>query len=89
MQEGAEPLFKLDKILEAVLQATNKAVKEGDKEDDSALTRAPPSYERANPKTASGIVKYLWEVAYPGGATPTEALAFFADDIVYEVGSKK
>ena len=31
-----------------------------------------------------GIVRYLWEVAYPGGATPAEALTFFADDIRYE-----
>jgi len=83
VQEGAEPLFKLDKILEAVLQATNKAVKEG-VADDGAAPKPRPSYPKANPTTASGIVKYLWEVAYPGGATPTEALAFFADEILYE-----
>ena len=29
-------------------------------------------------------MRYLWEVAYPGGATPAEALTFFADDIRYE-----
>ena len=26
----------------------------------------------------------MWLVAYPGGATPSEALAFFSNDIVYE-----
>ena len=26
----------------------------------------------------------LWEVAYPNGAEPTEALRFFADDLRYE-----
>ena len=82
VQEGAEPLFKLDKILEAVLEATNKAAKENP--PDGAAEKPPPSYERASPKTASGIAKYLWEVAYPGGATPTEALDFFAEDILYE-----
>ena len=80
VQEGAEPLFKLDKILEAVLQATNKAAKEG----DGAAQKPPPSYTKQRPTTATGIAKYLWEVAYPGGATPGEALEFFADDIRYE-----
>lgn len=86
VQEGAEPLFKLDKILEAVLQATNKAVKEG-VADDGAAPKPRPSYPKANPTTASGIVKYLWEVAYPGGATPTEALAFFADEVCLRIRS--
>ena len=61
VQEGAEPLFKLDKILEAVLEATNKAAKESPPE--GGAEKPPPSYERANPTTASGIAKYLWEVA--------------------------
>ena len=59
VQEGAEPLFKLDKILEAVLQATNKAAKENPPD----AQKPPPSYERASPKTATGIVSYLWGVA--------------------------
>ena len=80
VQEGAEPLFKLDKILEALLLGANKnkdAVA-------AAAAKPPPTYERQTPTTAEGIVRYLWEVAYPGGATPTEALTFFADDIRYE-----
>ena len=87
MQEGAEPLFKLDKLLEALLVAANKNKADKDDKDGdaaAAAARPPPAYERASPTTAEGIVKYLWEVAYPGGATPVEALAFFADDIVYE-----
>ena len=43
-----------------------------------------PTYEVQNPTTAEAIAKYLWEVAYPGGATPSEALTFFSDDVVYE-----
>jgi len=77
VQEGAEPLFKLDKLLEWLLQAANANKKESE-------PKAAPTYERATPTTAEGIVKYLWEVAYPGGATPKEALAFFSDDIRYE-----
>ena len=80
VQEGAEPLFKLDKLLEALLVAANKnkdAVA-------AAAAKPPPTYERETPTTAEGIVRYLWEVAYPGGATPAEALTFFADDIRYE-----
>ena len=80
VQEGAEPLFKLDKLLEALLVGANKnkdAVA-------AAAAKPPPTYERETPTTAEGIVRYLWEVAYPGGATPAEALTFFADDIRYE-----
>ena len=77
VQEGSEPIFKLDKLLEFILTATAKAIKEDP-------NKPPPTFERANPTTAEDIVKYLWEVAYPGGATPQEALTFFADEIVYE-----
>jgi hypothetical protein len=78
VQEGYEPLFKLDTLLEALLQAAN-----ANKGDGEAKTPAA-TYERASPRTAEGIVRYLWEVAYPGGASPSEALSFFADEIVYE-----
>jgi hypothetical protein len=80
VQEGAEPLFKLDKLLEALLLGANK------NKDAlaAAAAKPPPTYERETPNTAEGIVRYLWEVAYPGGATPAEALTFFADDIRYE-----
>lgn len=77
VQEGWEPLFKLDVLLEALLQAANANKK------DEAIKPASRSYERQSPKTAEGIVRYLWEVAYPGGATPKEALTFFSDDILY------
>ena len=77
VQEGQEPIFKLDKLLEALLQAAN-----ANKPADAA--KAEATYERASPTTAEGIVRYLWETAYPGGASPTEALEFFADDILYE-----
>ena len=72
------PLFKLDKLLEALLQGANANKAAGDD------AKPPPTYQRANPTTAEGIVRYLWEVAYPGGATPSEALEFFSDDIRYE-----
>ena len=43
-----------------------------------------PRYTQATPQTASSIVRYLWEEAYPQGAEPTEALRLFAEDIRYE-----
>ena len=58
VQEGAEPIFKLDKLLEALLTAAN-----ANKKDDDG--KPPPSYVKATPTTANGIVKYLWEVAHP------------------------
>jgi len=39
------------------------------------------TYTSRTPTTASEIVEYLWREAYPGGAKPTEALRFFAEDI--------
>ena len=75
VQEGYEPLFKLDTLLEVIFKALAGAAKEGGK---------APSYEQATPTDAEGIVRYLWEVAYPGGATPAEALRFFGKDCVYE-----
>lgn len=77
VQEGYEPLFKLDTLLEALLQAAN-----ANKKEDAEKPAA--TYARQTPRTAEGIVRYLWEVAYPGGATPSEALDFFAEDIRYE-----
>ena len=61
----------------AMVDAANANKKDGE------ANSSPPAYERANPNTAEGIVRYLWEVAYPGGASPTEALAFFAQDCLY------
>ena len=64
VQEGYEPLFKLDTLLEVIFKALAGAAKECGK---------APSYEQATPTDAEGIVRYLWEVAYPGGATPADA----------------
>ena len=46
--------------------------------------KPPPTFTPATPTTASGIVRYLWEEAYPGGATPSEGLRLFSDAIEYE-----
>lgn len=54
VQEGSEPLFKLDTILEAFLTAAN-----ANRQDEA---KPPRSYERQTPTTASGIARYLWEV---------------------------
>jgi len=46
--------------------------------------KPPPTFTPATPTTASGIVRYLWEEAYPGGATPSEGLRLFSNDIEYQ-----
>jgi hypothetical protein len=74
VQEGYEPLFKLGKLLETIF----KLVKPKGQAVDAK------GYEQATPTDAEGIVRYLWYVAYPGGAEPAEALRFFAADCVYE-----
>ena len=76
VQEGYESVFKLDKLLELIFKIFGAAA--------PPPTEKPLSFERSTPTDASGIVRYLWEVAYPGGADPKEALRFFADDCVYE-----
>ena len=78
VQEGYEPLFKLGTLLEVIFKLAAKADK-SEKDDTKAK-----GYESATPTDAPGIIRYLWEVAYPGGAEPTEALRFFSDDCVYE-----
>merc|ERR1719353_2509294 len=76
VQEGYESIFKLDKLLELIFKAFSAAAKDAEIKE--------PDYEEATPTDASGIARYLWEVAYPGGAEPKDALRFFADDCVYE-----
>ena len=46
--------------------------------------KPPPTFTPSTPTTASGIVRYLWEEAYPGGATPSEGLRLFSDAIEYQ-----
>ena len=43
-----------------------------------------PTYEKRSPKGAAQIADYLWNEAYPKGATPAVALELFAEDIRYE-----
>lgn len=76
VQEGYEPLFKLDKALDVIAKLLAGA--------DKGEEKAAPTFEEATPRDAEGIVKYLWQVAYPGGAEPAEALRFFGKDCVYE-----
>ena len=46
--------------------------------------KPPPTFTQETPTTASAIVKYLWNEAYPNGADPTEALRLFSPAIRYE-----
>lgn len=81
VQEGYEPLFKLGTALEVIFKLAAKVAKP---EDTLAGGDPKGDFEVSTPTTAEGIIRYLWEVAYPGGAEPSEALRFFADDAVYE-----
>ena len=76
VREGCEPIVKPGQATEALLKAATQNIERPEK--------PPPSYTQATPTSASGIARYLWEDAYPGGAEPAEALRLFADDIVYE-----
>jgi len=76
VQEGYEPIFKLDKGLEVIFKLAGALV--------DVPEKPPTNFERATPTDAAGIARYLWQVAYPGGADTKEALRFFADEIVYE-----
>ena len=76
VQDGYEPLFKLDKALEVLGKLLAGA--------STGAEKPAPTFEPATPTDAEGIVRYLWQVAYPGGAEPAEALRFFAESCVYE-----
>lgn len=78
VQEGYEPIFKLGVGLELLFKAVARfAPPKEDKPIDE-------NFRRETPTTAEGIVRYLWDVAYPNGAGTSEVLRFFADDVVYE-----
>ena len=62
MQEGYEPIFKLGVGLELLFKAVARfAPPKEDKPIDE-------NFRRETPTTAEGIVRYLWDVAYPNGA---------------------
>ena len=79
VREGCEPILKPGAATEALLKAATKNMERPPK--------PPPTFTAATPTTASGIVKYLWQEAYPNGAEPTEALRLFSDAITYEVAA--
>jgi|MDSY01.1.fsa_nt_gb hypothetical protein len=80
LKEACEPLFKPGAATADLLKAiTAKAAEE------QALNGKPaPTFVAQTPRTAEGVVKYLWTEAYPKGAETSEALRLFADDIRYE-----
>ena len=76
VREGCEPILKPGEATEALLKAATANM-------DRPETPAP-TYKQATPKTAAGIAQYLWQEAYPGGATPDEAIRLFSEAITYE-----
>ena len=75
VREGSEPLLKPGEATEALLKAVTANVEKDD---------TPATYEPRSPTGAVAIADYLWNEAYPKGATPAVALELFADDIRYE-----
>jgi len=75
-QEGCEPLFKPGEATEALLKAATANVEKPEK--------PPATFTPKTPTTAEGIVRYLWEEAYPNGADQSVALDLFSEDIVYQ-----
>ena len=76
VQEGYEPIVKPGEATEALLKAATANMEKP--------AKPAPTFKQETPTTASGIVNYLWNEAYPNGAEPTEGLRLFADDIRYE-----
>ena len=74
-REGSEPILKPGEATEALLKAATANIEKEDK---------VPTYEARSPKGAYDIADYLWNEAYPKGATPAVALELFADNIRYE-----
>ena len=74
-REGSEPILKPGEATEALLKAATANIEKEDK---------VPTYEPRSPKGAYNIADYLWNEAYPKGATPAVALELFAEDIRYE-----
>ena len=77
VREACEPILKPGEATEALLKAVTQNM-------EAAEPKPPPTYTQQTPTTASELASYLWRDAYPGGASPAEALRLFADDIVYE-----
>lgn len=73
--EGSEPILKPGEATEALLKAATANIEKEDK---------VPTYQQRSPKGAAQIADYLWNEAYPKGATPAVALELFAEDIRYE-----
>jgi len=72
VRDVGEPLFKAGELTEKLLQALTK---------DQPRQVQPPPTAPQTPRTASGIVRYLYgDVQQSGG----DAVRFFADDAVYE-----
>lgn len=69
MREGSEPIFKPGEAIEALLNTATQIA--------GKPPRPTPTFTPATPTTAAEIVQYLWQEAYPGGASPSEALRFF------------
>ena len=74
-REGSEPLVKPGPATEALL----KAATANQEKVEKVATYAPRS-----PRGAVEIADYLWNEAYPKGATPAVALDLFSDTIRYE-----
>lgn len=74
VREVAEPLFKAGVLTEQLLQALTKDQKPPQK---TASQQKPEE----TPRTAGGIVRYLYGTVQQSGG---DAVRFFADDVVYE-----
>ena len=70
-REGSEPILKPGEATEALLKAATANIEKEEK---------VPTYEPRTPKGAYDIADYLWNEAYPKGATPAVALELFAED---------
>ncbi len=74
--DGCEPLFKPGPAIEALLKAATAS--------QASAEQPAPTYAPRVPQGARDAVDYLWTEAYPGGASISEALKLFSDDIRYE-----
>ena len=75
VQEGCEPQFKAGEATEALLKAATANQEKPVREK---------TYTERTPGTAEEVARYLWQEAYPGGASPSEALRLFSPDIEYQ-----
>mmetsp|Transcript_15055 Transcript_15055/g.27802 ORF Transcript_15055/g.27802 Transcript_15055/m.27802 type:complete len:315 (+) Transcript_15055:127-1071(+) len=75
VKEGCEPIAKPGRLTAQLLQAVTQGVEK---------TVEPATYTPCTPTDAPGVVSYLWQEAYPGGAETAEALRLFSPTIRYE-----